>query len=633
MREHLFLCGLDDAQRGHFTDGQMLSLDEVSGNLKLKLDQMRRRLAGNEPERLTDFLEIASYVFAADRVTSCGTAILKNMGEHWRRAFHLVIGVRDPAFWNGQAVKHALSEALGFLSEDDWRFEFIQNRHPRPLQGYLDIRPHEANTEGGTSIVLFSGGLDLLAGAVHELRTTNRHVVLVSHRNIPKVGAQQVELATKLADDFRRRVTHVFVDNSLTEKLDDREETQRTRSFFFTAVAAVAAHIEKSDRIRFFENGVMSVNLPIETQVVGARASRSTHPRSLQLLQAVIDNVAAHRIDVDNPFVWKTKVEVVAELAASKQAHLIGRSLSCSNSRTANKTYQPHCGRCIQCVHRRLSTLGAGAADLDEAEGYEADLLIDPTDDGPDRVMALSTISLALDCAQSTELALFGPFADEFGKVLQAYPVTEHAAATRKLLDLFRRHGNAVFEIVSDAVRIHSKEITGQTLPPSSLLALLICSNLSLALRKSPATPPRLPDPPPSAPRLDMAELKDNVLVAIDDKNRRFHVWGGAVLDGDAIFPIMKRLARLRLEDHTLLLAPRNYRGLVAKVLANELQLSDEGAVRSAIRRARAEFSTLSRGTQGAASGKHALIQQVRGKGYRLHPDVQIVSMEELNSL
>ena len=630
MREHLFLCGLDQVQRNRFTDGQMLSLDEVSGNLKLKLDQMRRRLVGHEPERLTDLLEIASYVFAADRTTSRGSAVLRNMGEKWRRTFHLVIGVREPTFWNRRDVRSALSDALAFLSEDTWRLEFEPNRNPRSLQGYFDFRIQEADAEGGTSIVLFSGGLDSLAGAVHELRTTNRHVVLVSHRNLPIVGARQEELAGELSEDFRRRVTHVFVDNHLTSQLDDNENTQRTRSFFFTAIAAVAAHIEKSDRIRFYENGVMSVNLPIETQIVGARASRTTHPRSLQLLQGVIEIVSAHHIHIDNPFIWRTKSEIAADLAATKQGRLIGRSLSCSRSRTANKTFQPHCGTCVQCVHRRISTLGGGAASLDEAEGYMTDFLAGPREDGDDRIMALSTVRLALDCSKLTDQGIWSRYADEFGKVLQVYPVAEQESAAQMLIDLFRRHGATVFGIVSDAVRNHSEDIASQRLPPSSLLALLINSSASFAPAPSPAAPTPLPDPPAKAP-LDIAKWQTKILVTVDDKNQRFHIWGGPVLVGDVIFPIMKRLTDLRLEDRKLLLAPRNYRGLVGKQLANELQLSDDSAVRSAIKRAKKEFAALPQTPEGSMA--HALIQHIRGKGYRLNPDVEFISMDEFRKL
>ena len=35
------------------------------------------------------------------------------------------------------------------------------------------------------------------------------------------------------------------------------------------------------DLLRFYENGVVSMNLPMSAQVVGTRATRTTHPRVL----------------------------------------------------------------------------------------------------------------------------------------------------------------------------------------------------------------------------------------------------------------------------------------------------------------------------------------------------------------
>ena len=93
-----------------------------------------------------------------------------------------------------------------------------------------------------------------------------------------------------------------------------QEHTQRSRSFLLAAMATVAAQLERSDRVRFYENGIMSVNLPISTQVVGTRASRSTHPRSLMLLEDLARLVGLRDVKIDNPFIWKTKVEVVQEL-------------------------------------------------------------------------------------------------------------------------------------------------------------------------------------------------------------------------------------------------------------------------------------------------------------------------------
>jgi hypothetical protein len=140
MHTHVFLCGLSEAQRTGYADGSELSLAERVGNLTLRLDALRRRLVGVEPKRLTDLIEIASYVFAADRTTRRGTEILKNYGEDWRRNFLMVVAVREPAFWNWADVKSALSEALCFASEDNWGFDFVESEQPAPLQYYLAVR-------------------------------------------------------------------------------------------------------------------------------------------------------------------------------------------------------------------------------------------------------------------------------------------------------------------------------------------------------------------------------------------------------------------------------------------------------------------------------------------------------------
>jgi hypothetical protein len=57
-----------------------------------------------------------------------------------------------------------------------------------------------------------------------------------------------------------------------------REYTQRTRSFLFWALALAVGKSVNSNGMTFFENGVVSLNLPIADQVLRARASRTTHP-------------------------------------------------------------------------------------------------------------------------------------------------------------------------------------------------------------------------------------------------------------------------------------------------------------------------------------------------------------------
>jgi 7-cyano-7-deazaguanine synthase in queuosine biosynthesis len=396
MFEHLFLCGLSKTQRQQYSGGRELQLSEPLANVRLKVDDIRRRLLDNEADIMTDLIEIAAYVFAADCAVSRGGRFLKNMGKHWRRKFHLVIAVREPGRWSEPERLYALREALEFLSEDAWAFEFVELENPPSIQEYMNYGESSADRSGGTTIVLFSGGLDSFAGAVHELSTSNRHIVLLSRRLVGMTDARQCELASNLRQRYPRRVSHVPVRAGLTHDAKVREHTQRTRSFLLTALAIVAAVIEESDRVCLCENGVMSINLPISTQVVGARASRSTRPRSLMLLNHLARLVDEHEIAIGNPFIWKTKVEVVRELRMRPEAAFIRGTLSCSNTRDMS-TMTPHCGKCAQCLQRRISTLAADAADADPEQSYAVDLLIGPRDKDEDLAMALDMVRSAFE--------------------------------------------------------------------------------------------------------------------------------------------------------------------------------------------------------------------------------------------
>ena len=303
---------------------------------------------------------------------------------------------------------HALRDALEFLSADTWTFTFEELTDPPPIQSYLSFLDTDADKSGGTSIVLFSGGLDSFAGAVHELTNSDRHVVLMSHRLVGMTNSRQDELASVINERFQGRVSHVPLSAGLTNEAKAREHTQRTRSFLLAAMAMVAAVMEDSDRIRFYENGIMSVNLPISTQVVGARASRSTHPRSLMLLEKIGKLVAVPDVRIDNPFIWMTKAEVVAELLTQPESRAVSRTLSCSRTRNLTLAH-PHCGRCAQCLQRRLSTLGANADKLDPQVDYAVDLLIGPRLIGQDRAMAVDVIRSAMEFRHLSEKGFRDP--------------------------------------------------------------------------------------------------------------------------------------------------------------------------------------------------------------------------------
>ena len=108
-----------------------------------------------------------------------GGAIRSNWGQDWRRSMAFTIPVRDTAFWQQDVVQQALCTALGFVSDDVYRFTFIDAPEAPPLEAYLPLANEASEVFAAEEVMLFSGGSDSLAGAVETLETTDRRVVLV----------------------------------------------------------------------------------------------------------------------------------------------------------------------------------------------------------------------------------------------------------------------------------------------------------------------------------------------------------------------------------------------------------------------------------------------------------------------
>ena len=86
--------------------------------------------------------------------------------------------------------------------------------------------------------------------------------------------------------------------------------TANTPSALAPSAAALAAVVARSfglRRIRFYENGVVSMNLPISEQAIGGRATRTTHPQVLNGYAALFRLLTDGAFEVENPFLWLTK--------------------------------------------------------------------------------------------------------------------------------------------------------------------------------------------------------------------------------------------------------------------------------------------------------------------------------------
>lgn len=256
IKPRLLLCsGLDLPLNDPLREGRkVLELDSLGrkANVNVRLEDVAKVLRTNIPPRLIDLLEIASYVFTADTATRRGTEWTNDSTtEAWERDFLFVIPVRDEPFWNSNEIKQQLIEVLSFLSNDRYCFVFPKLATDRSVQEYLEFRDEEDwPFYGAARVLMFSGGLDSLAGAV-ETASAGDGLLLVSHRPVSTLDSRQRRLFSELVRIYSTPMIHVPVWINKEENLG-REHTQRTRSFLYSALASGHRPIDQGAGCTFF---------------------------------------------------------------------------------------------------------------------------------------------------------------------------------------------------------------------------------------------------------------------------------------------------------------------------------------------------------------------------------------------
>lgn len=324
------------------------------------------------PPRVLDLLEIAAYVFSADRLTSRGARDALEY-HSWARSFYFIVRVRDIDFWGKDAVRNKLEEALCFMTGDrEYEFRF-QPGHSTPPTSLFDSEQFIIDPKEETHVVLFSGGLDSLAGVVQLLETSGARLCLVSHRSQPGTTRTQRQLFEALKKLYPGRV-NLYSFRCTLKKTRAIDENQRTRAFLFTSIAYSLSRALSQDAFYVFDNGYTSMNFPRRQDQMNARASRTTHPKTLSLVKEFLSEVHQSEVRIEAPFLGKTKTDVFAILRKYERHHLIPSTVSC------NHTYKhlgsaTHCGECFQCIDRRLAAYASQLEQVDEAGIYGFDFI------------------------------------------------------------------------------------------------------------------------------------------------------------------------------------------------------------------------------------------------------------------
>ena len=414
---------------------------DSSRNVKLLLPDFVRDVY-YLPAHILDLLEIAAYVYSADRFVSRGR---KDALEYhsWSRSFDFVVKVRDFQFWEKPTIKKKLSDALCFVSGDcAYRFTF-QPGHSTPPTSLFDEEQFKLDPQDHISVVLFSGGLDSLAGVIDRLNNSTDKICLVSHRSgQPETRRTQKKLFEALKQQWPDRVQHYSFYCSLTGNRAI-EESQRTRSFLYTSIAYALSHTVGQRSFFVYENGITSINLPRRQDLMNARASRTSHPKTISLFEDLFSEIEGSPIKIETPFLLKTKTDILRMLAELGQQDLISSAVSCSKT-FQNIGQSTHCGGCFQCIDRRFAAYGSELDEIDESGIYGQDFIRTPIEDPEVRTTLIDYVRQAIRFAKSNLDRFYLENLEELADIIEYMPGMDEEKALEEIWKLCQRHGQQV---------------------------------------------------------------------------------------------------------------------------------------------------------------------------------------------
>ncbi|WP_112321974.1 7-cyano-7-deazaguanine synthase [Oceanibium sediminis] len=594
-------------------------------NFRLRSDRISANLLAPLDDVLLDLLDVAATIFAADSRTSRGGDTRAHFGECWRRPFEFAIPVRRPDIWTRPGVAEALADCVEFMTDDFTSFVFESRQAENIPQDYFDFDDGES-AEPIENVILFSGGLDSFAGALETLATTEGRVALVTHRSAQKTISAQTNLAKALIDRFPGRVLHIPVEATLT-RTKSKETTQRSRSFLFGALGYVVANILGARSITFYENGVVSQNLPISPQVIGTMATRTTHPLSLRKLESFLNQLGQTPIEIRTPYAWLTKAEVVSKIAEFGGETHIRHSVSCAHVREQSKLH-PHCGTCSQCLDRRFAIL---AADLDDHEVdymYDTEVLTAERPVERSMTMALDWTLHALRLADMDYRLFCERFGNEIGRIVEGFQEEPASIVARQCFDLQQRHGLAVKRALDKAIRTLSAALLDRALPETALLRMVVDA------RVSPVTLPRV--------STDPIEIQATYVPDHDEGADILPLQISFRAEGNDPIVTIRNLGELRRtsarlahilrpqydKDLDARRAPERYAFTTAGRLAQALGKS-KGSIWTSISRCHATLAELYEAVCGDPPPAPLLIESRKPEGYRIDPTCRVIDDPE----
>jgi 7-cyano-7-deazaguanine synthase in queuosine biosynthesis len=245
-----------------------------------------------------------------------------------------------------------LHEALGFLTGDFWRVEFVQRRSaaPAPPQNYLNLPvPTKA-------VLAYSDGMDSRAVAGLLGAVLGEELIRV------RVGSKSWDRANGSTEPF------TAVPYDVPCNMPNREASSRSRGFKFALISGIAAYLTGAKEIVIPESGQGAIG-PALITAGHAYPDYRNHPLFTMRMGRFLKALLGHDAHFVFPRIWSTKGETLREFVSLPGGGNWASTRSCwrNNQWSSVNGKLRQCGVCAACMLRRVSVHSAGlteAADV-----------------------------------------------------------------------------------------------------------------------------------------------------------------------------------------------------------------------------------------------------------------------------
>jgi 7-cyano-7-deazaguanine synthase in queuosine biosynthesis len=341
-----FVDALEDGQASRH--GALAAI--IGRDLRLSITGLKSYFYADWQPVLVDLLVVAAAAEYCD-------VVAHRPAWGWARAFDVQVAVHDPARWNAPLAREALQDALGFLTGDNWTFNFVARVKPIEQVRQVLALGHPAKT-----IIPYSNGLDSLAVAALTDEAKPGELVRV------RLGAA---LADQKSHNKKRQAFASVPYDVRVVKGRRKESSARSRGFKFAVITGIAAILAQADKIVVTESGQGALG-PVLTVSGQAYPDYRVHPAFTVRVERLFATLLGRSAHYEFPRLWSTKGETIAEAArVGTQPWAETRSCWQQSRQVGMGGKQRQCGVCAACMLRRMSLHAAGVVEPADAYVWE----------------------------------------------------------------------------------------------------------------------------------------------------------------------------------------------------------------------------------------------------------------------